>query len=103
MLGSKSKSVLCKTPIRDIWHRGSAVILIVVVVAEIRAAMPIFCANWALKVSTEWSLRDGQAGNNVPLRDSPREKKDSNAVLVCRNVPEAVLTCQSSGCTSTVA
>ena len=43
-------------------------------------------------------------GQVVPLRDSPQKKKeDSIAVLVCRIVPEAVLTCRSSGCTSTLA
>ena len=44
------------------------------------------------------------AGQVVLFRDSPPKKKeDSITVLVCRNVPEAVLTCRSSGCSSTVA
>ena len=63
--------------------------------------MPISCANWALKVSTEWALRDGRAGCSTQGQ-SMEKKEDSIAVLVCRNVPEAVLTCRSSGCTSTV-
>ena len=51
--------------------------------------MLISCANWVLKVSTEWAL----VGQVVTLGDSPRVKGRSIAVLVCHNVLEAVLTC----------
>ena len=54
--------------------------------------MPISCANWALKVSAEWALRDGRAGCSTQGQFTEK-REDSVAVLVCRNVPEAVLTC----------
>ena len=41
-------------------------------------------------------------GQVVPLRDSPRGKGKYIAVIVCRNVPEAVMTCRSFGCTAAV-
>ena len=95
--------VLCKAPTRDIWHRGSAVISIVVVVttrdqgrnANLLCQLGLESLKWVGTV--RWPGRLFHSGT------VHRKKEDSIAVLVCRNVPEAVLTCRSSGCTSTVA
>ena len=101
--GSKSKSVLCKAPTRDIWHRGSAVISIVVVVATRDQGRN---ANLLCQLGPEnlnWVGTARWPGRLFHSGTAHGKKEDSIAVLVCRNVPEAVLTCRSSGCTSTVA
>ena len=77
---------------------GSAVIAIVVVVATRDQVRNVDLLCHLGPDSLNWV---GTA-KMVPLRGSPREKGRSIAVLVCRNVPEAVLTCRSSGCTSAV-
>ena len=103
---SKSKCVPCKAPTSDIWHSGSAVISIIVVVA-MRGTMHMYGLQFDLlcQLGTEslnWVGTVKIVGQIVPLMDSPHEEGRSIAVLVCHNVPEVVLTCQLSGCTSTV-
>ena len=74
MLGSKSKSVLCKAPTRDIWHRGSAGISIIVVVAtrDLGHNANLLCqyGPWKSQLSGHCEM----TGQVVPLRDSPRKK-----------------------------
>ena len=91
-LSLKSKSVPCKVPIREIWHRGSAVISIVVVVATRDQGYNVDFLCQLGPESLNWM-------GNTKIRG---KKGRSRAVLVYHTVPEAVLTCRSSGCTSAV-
>ena len=62
--------------------------------------MSISCAKWTLNWTSAPSGHCEIVGQVVPLRDSPREKRRSIAVLFCHNIADAVVTCWLLGYSS---